>query len=120
MTPHVRPEPMSGVPGFVVMKYVIYFAVATPLVLGWLFWESAHTPPPLPMFHSFADTAHDQAVLARYAKNELLKAAARKPTPRAEHAASRKLTAPASTLRLQGLQQTARAISPADRNIRLR
>jgi len=33
------------------MQYLIYFAVATPLVLGWLFWE-ADRPPLPPMFQT--------------------------------------------------------------------
>lgn len=28
------------------MQYVMYFSVATPLVLGWLVWASATTVPP--------------------------------------------------------------------------
>jgi hypothetical protein len=28
------------------MKYLRYFAVATPLVLGWLLWAAWVTPPP--------------------------------------------------------------------------
>jgi hypothetical protein len=52
------------------MQYLIYFAVATPLLLGWLFWQSAHTPPQPAMFHSFADTAHEEAVLRRQAEKE--------------------------------------------------
>lgn len=34
------------------MQYVIYFAVATPLLLGWLFWEAATMPPQRPLFAS--------------------------------------------------------------------
>jgi hypothetical protein len=34
------------------MQYVIYFAVATPLLLGWLFWEAATMPPQPPLFAS--------------------------------------------------------------------
>lgn len=34
------------------MQYVIYFLVATPLVLGWLLWASATTPPQPPMFNT--------------------------------------------------------------------
>ena len=32
------------------MHYVIYLAVATPLLLGWLFWSAAHIPPQPPLF----------------------------------------------------------------------
>lgn len=32
------------------MKYVVYFAVATPLLLGWLFYEAATLPPRPPLF----------------------------------------------------------------------
>lgn len=32
------------------MKYVLYLAVATPLLLGWLFYESATLPPQPPLF----------------------------------------------------------------------
>jgi hypothetical protein len=34
------------------MQYLIYFAVATPLLLGWLFWEAATIPPQPPLFAS--------------------------------------------------------------------
>ncbi|HEU5016453.1 MAG TPA: hypothetical protein VFT69_00615 [Pseudolabrys sp.] len=34
------------------MQYVIYFLVATPLVLAWLFWAAAVTPPQPPMFNT--------------------------------------------------------------------
>jgi hypothetical protein len=34
------------------MHYFLYFAVATPLVLGWLFYESATLPPQPPLFSS--------------------------------------------------------------------
>ncbi len=34
------------------MQYVIYFAIATPLLLGWLFWEAATMPPEPPLFAS--------------------------------------------------------------------
>jgi hypothetical protein len=34
------------------MQYVIYFAVATPLLLGWLFYEAATLPPQPPLFAS--------------------------------------------------------------------
>jgi hypothetical protein len=34
------------------MHYVIYFFVATPLLLGWLFWEAATMPPQAPLFAS--------------------------------------------------------------------
>lgn len=34
------------------MQYVIYFLVATPLVLGWMLWASATTPPQPPMFNT--------------------------------------------------------------------
>ncbi len=43
------------------MQYLIYFAVVTPLLLGWLFWETAGESPPPPMFHSFADTLEENA-----------------------------------------------------------
>lgn len=32
------------------MQYLVYFAVATPLVLGWLMWASATIPPQAPLF----------------------------------------------------------------------
>jgi hypothetical protein len=41
------------------MQYVIYFAVATPLVLGWLLWE-ADRPPLPPLFNSGIDNLHAQ------------------------------------------------------------
>ncbi len=34
------------------MQYLIYFAVAAPLLLGWLFYEAASLPPPKPLFAS--------------------------------------------------------------------
>ncbi len=34
------------------MQYLIYFAVATPLLLGWLFWEAATMPPEPRLFAS--------------------------------------------------------------------
>ncbi len=34
------------------MQYLIYFAVATPLLLGWLFWEAATLPPEPTLFAS--------------------------------------------------------------------
>ena len=34
------------------MQYLIYFAVTTPLLLGWLFYEAATLPPPAPLFAS--------------------------------------------------------------------
>jgi hypothetical protein len=43
------------------MQYVIYFAVATPLVLGWLFW-AADRPPLPPLFNSGIDNLHVQQV----------------------------------------------------------
>jgi hypothetical protein len=42
------------------MKYVIYVLVATPLVLGWLFWASDRPPLP-PLFNSGIDNLHVQA-----------------------------------------------------------
>ncbi len=53
------------------MKYLIYFAVATPLLLAWLFWQTAGVPPPPPMFHSFADTVHERAMLKQAAEEVL-------------------------------------------------
>lgn len=37
------------------MQYLTYFAVATPLLLGWLFWE-ADRPPLPPLFNSGIET----------------------------------------------------------------
>ncbi len=34
------------------MQYLIDFAVATPLLLGWLFYEAATLPPAKPLFAS--------------------------------------------------------------------
>jgi hypothetical protein len=42
------------------MQYVIYFAVAAPLVLGWLFW-AADRPPLPPLFNTGIDNLHVQA-----------------------------------------------------------
>jgi len=44
------------------MQYLIYFAVATPLLLGWLFWTTAGETQPPPMFHSFADTLSEMTM----------------------------------------------------------
>ena len=101
------------------MKYLIYFAVTTPLLLAWLLWQTAGVPPPPPMFHSFADTAHNQAVLAHYAKNELLARATRKPAALAEA----EPVVPDKQATRAGpphLERTARANAAVDRNVRLR
>jgi hypothetical protein len=45
------------------MKYVIYVLVATPLVLGWLFWASDRPPLP-PLFNSGIDNLHVRAAPA--------------------------------------------------------
>jgi hypothetical protein len=42
------------------MQYIVYFAVATPLVLGWLLWE-ADRPPLPPLFDSGIDNLQVQA-----------------------------------------------------------
>jgi hypothetical protein len=42
------------------MQYLIYFAVATPLVLGWLFWE-ADRPPLPPMFQTGIEALQTRA-----------------------------------------------------------
>jgi hypothetical protein len=42
------------------MQYFIYLLVATPLVLGWLFWESDRPPLP-PMFRSGIDALQTRA-----------------------------------------------------------
>lgn len=34
------------------MQYVIYFLIATPMVLAWLLWAAAVTPPQPPMFNT--------------------------------------------------------------------
>ena len=34
------------------MQYLIYFAVTTPLLLGWLLYEAATLPPAQPLFAS--------------------------------------------------------------------
>ena len=34
------------------MQYLIYFAVATPMLLGWLFYAAATLPPQPPLFAS--------------------------------------------------------------------
>jgi len=56
------------------MQYLAYFAVATPLVLAWLFWASATavTPPAgSPLFHSFDEDLHQAAVLKERAIADL-------------------------------------------------
>ncbi len=52
------------------MQYLVYFAVATPLLLGWLFWTTAGKPQPPPMFHSFADSLDERAAAAAKDKHE--------------------------------------------------
>jgi hypothetical protein len=71
MLPHMRPEPPLRRSGSVDMQYLIYLAVGTTLILGWLFWETAGVPEPPPMFHSFASQLHDEAVLKRHAELRL-------------------------------------------------
>jgi hypothetical protein len=97
------------------MKYLIYFAVTTPLLLGWLFWQTAGVPPPPPMFHTFAETVHEQAELKREAKNDLREKKKRAATARARQARQRKRAEHASPPRLE---HTARADS--DSHVRLR
>jgi hypothetical protein len=52
------------------MQYLLYFAVAAPLVLAWLFWAAAQTPATPPLFHSFDDELHQAAVLRKSALAE--------------------------------------------------
>lgn len=92
------------------MQYLIYIAVAAPLVLGWLFWETAGQPEPPPMFHSFADRAHDEAVLERQAREMLHR-------QRAEEL-ERRAAAPRQPDAGQAYARTARATP--NRDIRLR
>ena len=54
--------------GSLVMQYIIYLAVATPLLIGWLFWTTADELQPPPIFHSFADMVDERA--AANAKRE--------------------------------------------------
>lgn len=42
------------------MQYLIYVLVATPLLLGWLFWE-ADRPPLPPLFQSGIDALQTRA-----------------------------------------------------------
>jgi hypothetical protein len=44
------------------MQYVVYFVVAAPLLVGWMFWESAHIPPQQPLFASGLDHLSTQPV----------------------------------------------------------
>jgi len=89
------------------MKYLIYFAVATPLLLAWLFWQTAGVPPPPPMFHSFADTVHARAMLKQAAEQALSARTRQRPPAReAERMA-----------RFRGWEHTARAAAD---DIRLR
>ena len=55
------------------MQYLVYFAVATPLLLIWLFWASATAVPPAnsPLFHSFDEDLHQADVLKERALAEL-------------------------------------------------
>jgi len=43
------------------MQYLIYFVVATPLLLGWLFYEAATLPPPSGYEHISAVPAQQLA-----------------------------------------------------------
>jgi hypothetical protein len=43
------------------MQYLIYFAVTTPLLLGWLFYEAATLPPAPPLFASGYEDISGQA-----------------------------------------------------------
>lgn len=106
----MRAELRYGGSGSVVMQYLIYIAVAAPLVLGWLFWETAGVPEPPPMFHSFADRAHDEAVLERKAKETLRREQAEK--------LQRQAAKPRQPDAGQAYARTARATP--DRDIRLR
>jgi hypothetical protein len=45
------------------MQYVIYFLVATPLVVAWLFWAAAVTPPQPPMFNMGYNNLQSVSVL---------------------------------------------------------
>lgn len=45
------------------MQYVIYFLVATPLVVAWLFWAAAVTPPQPPMFNTGYNNLQSVAAL---------------------------------------------------------
>jgi hypothetical protein len=42
------------------MQYVIYVLVATPLLLGWLFW-AADRPPLPPLFNSGIENLHAES-----------------------------------------------------------
>ena len=55
------------------MQYFAYFAVATPLLVAWLFWASASavSPGPAPLFHSFDEDLHQAAVLKERALADL-------------------------------------------------
>jgi hypothetical protein len=55
------------------MQYLVYFAVATPLLIAWLFWASATTVPPasMPLFHSFDENLRQAAVLKERALYDL-------------------------------------------------
>ncbi len=52
------------------MQYLVYFAVAMPLLQGWLFWTTAGKPQPPPMVHSFADSLDERAAAAAKDKHE--------------------------------------------------
>ena len=45
------------------MQYVMYVLVATPLLLGWLFWE-ADRPPLPPLFNSGIENIQAQTASA--------------------------------------------------------
>jgi hypothetical protein len=42
------------------MQYLVYFLVATPLLVGWLFWE-ADRPPQPPLFQSGIEALQTRA-----------------------------------------------------------
>jgi len=55
------------------MQYLAYIAVATPLLLAWLFWASATAVPPAgaPLFHPFDEDLHQASVLKERAIADL-------------------------------------------------
>ncbi len=62
------------------MQYLVYFAVATPLLLGWLFWTTAGKSQPPPMFHSFGDSLDERVAAEAKDKHKRRQVADHNPT----------------------------------------
>lgn len=68
------------------MQYVVYFAVVTPLLFVWLFWQAATMPPQAPLFASGYErmaTQSQKFAKARAAAPAVTKKLAKNETPSA-------------------------------------